>query len=192
MEKVGAIFIQEHDLSKNKLHKRCIEIERCAETVEKHLISIFGKNLILVLSAERLQCAITSYFYDVLRYKQFHGMLDKDKVSLVNFPKVYSYLSKWIIKEKPFYLDTSGFDFKSNELTDSEKKRLNRMSNYINELILVSWYQESYEAHFKEPLIISSEEGKSFLYNFKYRPFSENILEMFFKQKIDNKDIAEL
>lgn len=109
-------------------------------------------------------------------------MLDKGKETKLNFQKIYSFVAKWIIREKPFYLE-----IKSDELVRKNKKAYTEIlyiANVINEKLIIDWIVVSYKSHFNKDLKFSAKERKDLYYSMKYRDFSTGIFELLLNEKI--------
>jgi hypothetical protein len=103
MGKLGIFYQRQYDENKDKLGQRRLELIKASERLESWLKTKIDSKIDLLMSLERLDSLVNSYFYDIIRYKSFHGMLDPDKEAKVNFQKIFAYATKWILKEKPLY-----------------------------------------------------------------------------------------
>jgi hypothetical protein len=130
----------------------------------------------LSCSTERLQDAAISYFYDIYRYKDFHGMLDDDSQSLINFQKVYAFGIKWLLKEKPFYLELL-----DDSNTDDELYL--EYASTINEDFALNWVVLSYQAQTKVKIEFPEDEWNKLIYTFKFRDTQTSLLELIFQSK---------
>lgn len=157
---------------------RCEELIGSALLFEEFLRVIFPNiGIEINYSSERLQDAIVSYFYDIYRYKDFHGMLDKpEEKSRINFQKIYSFTAKWVIKEKPFYTSLS------EDKECSEQSYLEYAST-VNECIVLTWIKMSYFAHFQTEVKFTDTEWHKLVYTMKFRDIQTSNLELFFQQK---------
>lgn len=193
MDKLGDFYVKEYLKNKNKYDLRKKEIELTAEALEKQLKKTISQEINLVYSVERLDTAVISFAYDIIRYKSFHGMLDENKNSLVNFPKIYAFMTKWIIREKPFTLGINNIDSIENNTDLIEIYTKN--SNIINELISLTWIEYSFRANYKgkKLQVISQKNNNSYIddsliYILKYRDFStglfEYILDLYFENAL--------
>lgn len=176
MSQVGVFYRMALEESQPKRMERINEIKSAAKRVEQYAINKMpGRGIVVACAVERLDTAITSYFFDVHRYKHFHGMLDNEK-SLVNFAKVYAFTSKWLAKERPFYLKTDPVDANVDDW-------YMRFANYINEIVILLWIQSSFKNHVGEKLKISPEEETKLLYSLKYREVSTSFFELYLLTK---------
>lgn len=113
-----------------------------------------------VINTRRLGYAICDYFTDIIRMKQFHG------IEHANLNKVYAYSCYWFVRRQPIQL-------------------LNDVGNddlYINELFAVNNLIAKLRRHSSNVDMINKQSlldmGKLWLYNFKYRVFTAQSLEM--------------
>jgi hypothetical protein len=108
-----------------------------------------------------LKRAIYDYFVDIARIKEFH------KLEKINVEKIYSYMSYWLLRRKPIQVI---IDFPGSE--------------FINELFVTGYLVALIFAEKS----IDSNAGKTnptfqkfqflLFYNLKYRPFSQQSLEL--------------
>lgn len=160
-----------------KLHGRMDEIKAAAGVLEASLRARFpAYGVVLSLALDRLDAAMASYFYDIHRYKHFHGMLSQDPPGLVNYAKVYAFTVKWLNREKPFSLKRTG-------ASDAVEPEFLWYSGFINELIALSWVHLSYKAIVGEKLITSKVEDKKIFYTLRFRDFSTSLFELFLLTK---------
>ena len=178
MNSVGDFYKTAYKETRPYYLSRIKEIQVSAECVEELLIKTFPActGLTLCCSMERLDTAITSYFYDIHRYKHFHGMLDIGKESKINFAKIYAFTAKWLLKERPFYLR---LDKSCKELPAPYLK----YANYINELIFLYWLKASFKKLFNKDIVLSKKEEQKMRYSLKYREVSTSFLELFLLTK---------
>jgi hypothetical protein len=116
MNKVGSFYKGHYNTNKAQLDLRAQELINAAERLESWTKRKISSQIYLSISLERMDSLVTSYFYDIIRYKSFHGMLDAEKESRINLQKIYSFTTKWIIREKPLYMqcdDLESLDEKS-------------------------------------------------------------------------------
>ncbi len=193
MDQLGNFYVKEHNKNKGALHDRYKEFNLATKNIEKVLIDEYGKGLHILCVPERLHSALTSYFYDICRYKHFHGMLDKDKEAKINFPKVYAYTLKWIIKEKPFSLIINDAILEAFKENDPEKfKKLLETSNRINEILAFFWMDISHKSQTGALLDFNAKEKKSLIYNLKFRDIHVGMLESLLHNKIDHEVLKQL
>jgi hypothetical protein len=162
----------------DKLKGRKKELRAAAEKVESFLKRTFPEQQpTLLLSEERFDTAMQSYFFDIHRYKHFSGMLSKQPPALINHQKVFAFTVKWIAKEKPFTLIR-----KSVERTPACAEYIRFASN-INEVILLVWLRGSFKKLVKRDLILTPEEERKFLYSVRFREVSTGFIELFLSTK---------
>lgn len=113
-----------------------------------------------VINTRRLGYAICDYFIDIIRMKEFHG------IEHANLSKVYAYSCYWFVRRQPIQL-----------VDEVESENL-----YINELFAVNNLIAKVRRHSANMDIINKQSllelGKLWLYNFKYRLFTAQTLEM--------------
>ncbi len=113
-----------------------------------------------VINTKRLGYAVCDYFIDIIRMKEFHG------IEHANLNKIYAYSSYWFVRRQPIQL--------KEEVVDDEL--------YINELFVVNNLIAKIRKHSKNVDIIDKQNllelGRLWLYNFKYRVFTAQSLEM--------------
>ncbi|OHD56569.1 MAG: hypothetical protein A2Y33_11940 [Spirochaetes bacterium GWF1_51_8] len=109
------------------------------------------------------------YFTDIFRLRKFHG------ITRCNAPKVAAYLSYWILKRKPIYVNESVL-----ESGDSKRKR----AIYINETFALN-ILFSYSFDIEKNLLADAEVlrrwrelTENLIYTFKYRNINPGHLEM--------------
>ena len=149
------------------LQKSGIDSGRIARRYRKVLeavhsfINVKGIAQNIVVNTKILKTAIYDYFVDIARIKEFHN-IDK-----VNVEKIYSYMAYWLLRRKPLQIQA---DFPGSE--------------YINELFVTVYMLSAILA---EKSIDSNISGKNatwnkfqslLFYNLKYRPISQNALEL--------------
>ncbi len=177
MELVSKKYRDDLDKNKKFISDRCEELVLSASIFEDFLREEFkGLNPSVDYSSERLQDAIISYFYDISRYKDFHGMLKEGKQSYINFQKIYSFTAKWLIKEKPFYLNLP-------DDTKSSDAEYLLYASMINEYVVLSWVKISYFAQKNMLIEIKDDEWRKLAYTFKFRGIQTSLLELFFSAK---------
>jgi len=155
-----------------------VEIQAAARVLEASLKERFPSyGVLLSLALDRLDAAMASYFYDIHRYKHFHGMLSQSPPGLVNYAKVYAFTVKWLNREKPFALK------KTVAGNDVEPEFL-WYSGFINEIIALSWVHLSYKANFGVKLNTSQAEDIKIFYTLRFRDFSTSLFELFLMTKL--------
>lgn len=90
MDQVSTFYLDAYKAKRPYLIERIKEILVIAEALEGSLrrkFPEFGASVTICCATERLDTAITSYFYDLHRYKHFHGMLDTGNESRTNLQK---------------------------------------------------------------------------------------------------------
>lgn len=126
----------------------------------KKFIDKKGLSDCVVINSRRLGHAVCDYFVDVIRMKEFHG------IEHANLNKVYAYSSYWFLRRQPMQL-----------LEDVDDTNL-----YINELFIVNNLIAKLRRHASNIDIINKqsllEMGSLWLYNFKYRLFNAQTLEV--------------
>jgi hypothetical protein len=153
--------------------KRHDELITVAEVVEDLIKLEFPDSGVdVACSTERLQDAVASYFYDIHRYKDFHGMLDATLESRINFQKIYAFTIKWLLKEKPFYLVLPD---NSEGVTD---ELYLEFASTINENIALTWVKLSYHFQTGESIEFSDEEWDKIIYTLKFRDMQTSLLEL--------------
>lgn len=169
----------------DRIEDRRNEFVSIASIIEEDLN---GKGKV-ICSLERLDTAVVSYFYDVLRYKDFHDIPFDGKI---NFPKVFSFSAKWLLKEKPFYIQYSD-EVNTGNYGINKISLLLKLANEINEIILIQWMLESHNYHSnkankrKDDLVFSESEMNGLIYNFKFRDFDTGLFELFLEGKCSKK-----
>lgn len=162
----------------DKRKSRKNELCAIAEVIEKQIKTKHPSAECCILCDKRsLDDAIVSYFYEIHRFKHFHGMLDNNKNGKVNYHKVFSFTAKWILRERPFTLR-----MKENPSVTSTE--LLKDAALINEHILINWMRFVSSFSLKADLSISTEETEKILYSMKYRDFSTGFFELFLMSKI--------
>lgn len=177
MDKISNSYMTKLKTLSNNRKDRIKQFITTAEIWEAGLMKAGHGSVKLVCSSERLESAISSYFYDIIRYKEFHGMIEND--GKINFPKIYAFTSKWIVKEKPFYIEYHDL----NNCNEKYKSVFLDISNKVNEIILLEWIVKNHKYHSGSDMILSYEESKSLIYNFKFRDIDTGILELFFESR---------
>lgn len=172
-----------HKESHEKIFQRRDEFLKIGNHVESMIQKDFPECEI-VYSPERLDSATSSYFHDIFRYKEFHGMLDTGKESRINYPKIFAFTSKWILKDKPFFIDLKSKNIEEI-YNDSQQKRYFELCNSINEFILLVWMNDVHKGQ-TEKLFLDYKDFRSLIYNFRFRDFDTGILELLFEQKCDS------
>lgn len=195
MNKLGEVYRSGFNQNLGRFKKRRKEMisiagqtEICLQNLLKEKFSEFRDKtygIDIIISIERLDLALSSYVYDVLKYKSFHGMLDDKKLARINFQKIYSFTIKWLIKEKPFYIEISG------NITESKNKQMLakviELSNNINEIIVLNWIKLSLSSTGRK-VDFDRNEVDSIVYNLKYRDFSTGMFELFLDKKLNFVD----
>jgi len=181
-------YLEAHANNYKKIASRMEEIKKTGEWFEQVVKESFPE-CELVYSPNRLESSISSYFYDIFRYKEFHGMLDEGNISKINYPKIFSFTIKWIVRDKPFYIDTDGTNIE-NIYSSEQAKKFFKISNSINELILLFWINDTHKHHSGSTLL-DSNDFTSLIYNFRYREINTGILELFFEKICDPKLISK-
>lgn len=176
MKNVGSFFQCARIENKECLKSRDTEFRSAALSVENFLISKFPDlKFQLVCSVERLNTAVVSYFYDIHRYKHFHGMLDDEKNARINFPKIYAFTAKWLMKERPFYL--------RNESGAMPTEDFMTFANYINEYIFIAWMKASFKSQIGVDINIPAKEAIKICYSLKFRDVSTTFFELYLSTK---------
>lgn len=113
------------------------------------------------INNRRLGYAVCDYFADMIRMKEFHG------IDHANLNKVYAYSSYWFLRRQPI------------QLVSSVEKDTDL---YINELFIVNNLVAKMKWHCSHKDIIQKqsllEMANLWFYNFKYRVFTAQSLEM--------------
>lgn len=178
MEVVGAFYRKQFSALKDKRSKRWQELKYAADRLEAYAQKNIHESIELILSLERTNTLITSYYYDIVRYKHFHGMLDSGKESPANLQKIFSYTTKWILREMPLYAVISE-KYRSDVASRDEKEYASFIgfANHVNQLWALTWMESSYYQHTKQKAKLNLAEyngtkNGDFLYLLKYRDFS--------------------
>ena len=115
----------------------------------------------IILDTKALKTAIVDYFVDIARVKEFHN------ITKTNMDKVYGYMAYWILRRKPVQVTIP--------FPDSE---------YINEYFVTAFIIAGILAE-KNLSGAKCGQNASFgnfqnllLYNLKYRPISQQSLEL--------------
>jgi len=191
MNTVGNFYKKHYKLNKPQLDLRAQELINAAERLESWTQRKISTQIYLSISLERMDSLVTSYFYDIIRYKSFHGMLDEEKESRINLQKIYSFTTKWIIREKPLYMQCGDIDV----FTEEEKNKYIYICNIINELWAVQWIESSYQMHTDTKLGLTVKESKNnydFFYLMKYRDFSSAMFEELLDTKVNHEILQQL
>jgi hypothetical protein len=184
MEKIGQFYTSALAANTPKIKQRYKEVQRCAERVEESVKKRFGgATFDLFQSDERLHSAIISYFFDAHRYKHFHGMLDPGKESKLNFPKIYAFMFKWLLKEKPFYAQIN--DQEVAKLDATQRRNFSIFVDRINEYICISWMQMSHKAHTGSLVCFEAGEVRRLTYSLKFRDVCPGYLELYLSTRVD-------
>jgi hypothetical protein len=149
------------------LHTQGIDNGRIARRFRKVLEAVHrfinAKNIAqnVRVDTKTLKTAIYDYFVDIARVKEFHNL------ERINVEKIYSYMAYWLLRRKPIQVtvDFPGSEF-INELF---------VTGYLVTLILT---EKSIDSNIwnRNP---SFQKFQSLLfYNLKYRPFSQQSLEL--------------
>lgn len=176
--KVSQKYLEKLDALSEKRYDRIVELLETAKLFEENFKS-YGR---IVCAVERLDTAIASYFYDILRYKDFHNIPDYGKV---NFPKVYAFTTKWILKEKPFYIEYA--DDLYPRVDEHTLEGLMKLGNEVNEHILISWIMNSHFRQSGEEIEFGEAETEGLIYNLKFRNVDTGLLELLFDGKCSKK-----
>ena len=174
-------LLSKHKIKIEKRIKEILSVAHYSEIAVKNKFSGFKPEI--NVDSGRLDTALTSYFLDIFRYKDFHGMKD---ATYINFPKIYSFSIKWILKEKPFYLVTNNQNFSKKDY--KKVSGFLKISNSINELISVKWMQTNYNSHLKkgdDELVFGNDDISSLVYNMKFRDYSTGWMEQNLLKYID-------
>lgn len=114
-----------------------------------------------VINSRRLGYAVLDYFTDMVRMKEFH------EIEHANLNKIYAYSSYWFLRRQPI------------QLTNNVKKETDL---YINELFIVNNLIAKMKVHCPHGEILQKqsllEMAQLWFYNFKYRLFTAQSLEM--------------
>ncbi len=167
------------------MRQRVDELKQAAVRLEGWAKNYIYDGIELVLCLERLDTLVTSYFYDITRYKHFHGMLDDGSEANVNFQKVYSYTAKWIIREKPIYVLID--DLRALQEHSPEKaQQYIEFATTVNEAWLIAWIESSYFCQSGKDLCLAenNNDRDGLLYSLKYRDFSVAWFEEWLNEKI--------
>ena len=189
MDKIGEIYEEQIRLSKDKIIARQKELIACAKCLEKWAQKEYRDDSIeLTLSLERLDLLVHSYFYDIIRYRSFHGMLDHDKESNVNLQKVYAFTAKWVLKEKPLICCRDDLRYAMKE-DDADAERYIKFAGNINEIWLLAWIESSYVKHHAKHQrahlqLTDGLQKDNLIYKLKYREFSVSIFEELLNAKM--------
>lgn len=152
-------------------------------------------NVILDLCPTKLSHLVKSYFYDVIRYKEFHFSPesdlpeDQEKIHLaltsggrhINDPKQIAYLVKWITKVKPISIIflcaneslRNGAD--GPNLTAKQEELIAAINEYFAVHLALSFFKLSYQD-------LGNVEVERLVYQLHYRPFEEGAFERIFEQ----------
>ena len=105
LDKLGKFYLDACEAHEEQLAERFSELFESCVTFEKICQKQFGKQYVsLFCSVERLDSAVKSYFFDIYRYKHFHGMLDKNKETNINFPKIFAFTNQVVFeRETPLF-----------------------------------------------------------------------------------------
>ncbi|MCK5131054.1 MAG: hypothetical protein KAR40_02755 [Candidatus Sabulitectum sp.] len=178
MGDIGAFYVEQYSALEEKRTKRRMELKLAADRLERYAQVHIHESVELVMSLERMDTLITSYYYDIIRYKHFHGMLDTGKESPANLQKIFSYTTKWILREMPLYAVISE-KYRSDVASRDEKEytSFNGFANHVNQLWALTWMESSYYQHTKQSAKLNLAEyngtkNGDFLYLLKYRDFS--------------------
>lgn len=190
MDQVGKFYKEQYDISKPKLEARTLELEKSAEQMESWLKREIDPSIELRLSLERLDSLVASYFYDIIRYKSFHGMLDSEGESKVNLQKIYAYTTKWILREKPLYALRD--DLKSLMEKDNKAgKQYIFFANNINERWALTWIESSYYAQTNKRLNLAAQ-STDIYYSMQYRDFSVAWFEHLLDSEMNHEVLEQL
>lgn len=127
----------------------------------KKFIEKKGLTNYAMINTKRLGYAVCDYFVDIIRMKEFHG------IEHANLNKIYAYSSYWFLRRQPIQL-VSGIQ--------------NDTDLYLNELFIINNLIAKMKRHCTNlDLILKPsllEMAKLWFYNFKFRVFTAQSLEM--------------
>lgn len=189
---LGDFYKSQYEANTEKMAARGEELGNAAERLSSWAQRKVHPSVDVCVSFERFDSLVTSYFYDITRYKHYHGMLDEGRKSRVNFQKIYAYTTKWILKEKPLYasIEDLGSLLKASPTAAEEYIYF---ANVVNELWAIYWIESSYQVHTKERLgLYSDDMPDGFLYVLKHRDFSVDWFEELLNSKFNHEIFEQL
>lgn len=131
----------------------------------------------LCVDGTRLNHAVKSYFYDIIRFKEFHfSAVGDDEEAIhqgmvaggkhLNDPKQAAFMAKWLVRTKPLMIDNVG----DVDLTDAQQN----VMLTINELFSVMY------ANSVLGLSFDYDRADDIIYQLHYRNTDEAMLEKLF------------
>jgi hypothetical protein len=149
------------------LHKSGIDNGRIARRYRKILeavhkfINMKGVAQSIVVDGKILKTAVYDYFVDIARIKEFHN-IDK-----VNFEKIYGYTAYWLLRRKPIQVVKP---FPGSEFINELLVAAYTISNILTEKRIDGNKCAKNATFNKFQLLL--------LYNLKYRPITQQSLEL--------------
>lgn len=127
-----------------------------------------------IVNLHLLDHLVTSYFYDVIRYKEFHFPLEtrhecKENEDRINRYKIAAYTVKWIVRVKPLFIDDL-------ESTNPMSEKQDALITTLNEQFAV--FVATYILGINE---LYDEDFNDLVYQLCYRPYDEGAFELVFK-----------
>lgn len=129
----------------------------------------------IFINTVALEKAISSYFIDVKRLKNFHD------INKTNIAKVYGYMGYWLLKTMPIQVDTREVN---RVFLDQEDSEIYNKISSINEKFIVSYIlngiltEISVNINDAENIDSFKEFAKLLLYALKYREITAKCLEL--------------
>ena len=113
------------------------------------------------LDDKLLKTAITAYYDDIIRIKNYHN------IERVNFAKIYGYSAYWLLKRKPLHITTP---YAGSEFINEQ---------FITSFLISNMLSEKGIKEIKNASLPKFLEFQNLLfYNIKYRPVSQQSLEL--------------
>lgn len=169
------------DLSVGRVSDLKEQIAKFQEKVLDRQFNFSNSDFLLCVDEVRIYHIAKSYFYDVIRYKEFHfspanGMADEDTIHFapdkdgrqIDAPKQAAFMVKWLVRVKPLMID----NVSGAGLTTLQKE----LCVTLNEHFALSYASAVLE------LVFSAEQIETFVYQLHYRHIDESLLERLFNE----------
>jgi len=150
-------YLKKYDIDTNRIANRYVQILKMLH----EFIRVYTLGNDVKINGRMLKKAVVDYFCDIVRIKEFHN------ISNINKEKIYGYMAYWLLRRKPIQIISN---FNGCE--------------YINELF-ITFYLTSLitrarriDNHKKNNHSTFGEFQALLNYNLKYRPISQQSLEL--------------
>ena len=150
-------YLKEYKIDTNRIANRYVQILKMLH----EFIRVYALSNDVKINGRMLKKAVVDYFCDIVRIKEFHN------ISNINKEKIYGYMAYWLLRRKPIQIinNFNGCEF-INELF---------ITFYLTSLVTKA---RKIDNNIKNNHPTFGEFQSLLNYNLKYRPVSQQSLEL--------------